>query len=173
MGKKSVKENKNVYQRYRESNELTREKASELLDVISADRIERIESEKILPNPDDVMRMAACYKAPELCNYFCSHQCPIGEKYVREVKITELPNIILETVASLNSINPLTNRLIEISRDGKISDEELPEFATIKKKLEEISLAVETLNLWVDRTICEGKINAELLISETERANQK
>ncbi len=38
MGKKSVKKNKNIYQICREGLELTRERASELLETISADR---------------------------------------------------------------------------------------------------------------------------------------
>lgn len=80
MGRKSTKENKTIYQRYREQNDLTREKAAELLDTVSEDRIERIENEKLLPDPEDVIRMAECYKAPDLCNFYCSHQCPIGEK---------------------------------------------------------------------------------------------
>ena len=43
MGRKSIKENKNYYQEIRESLNLTRDKASELLEFISADRIEKIE----------------------------------------------------------------------------------------------------------------------------------
>ena len=62
MGKKSVKKNKNIYQICREGLELTREKASELLETISADRIEKIESGKSLPRPDEVIRM--CKKLP-------------------------------------------------------------------------------------------------------------
>ena len=46
--------------------------------------------------------------------------------------MSELPNIILETVASLNAMFPLTNRLIEISRDGQIFDDEIPDFASIQ-----------------------------------------
>ena len=37
MGRKSTKENKTIYQRYREQNDLTREKAAELLDTVSED----------------------------------------------------------------------------------------------------------------------------------------
>ena len=69
MGRKSVKENKTIYQQYREKEELTREQAAELLDVVSSDRIERIENERTLPEPDDVIRMSEVYHAPELCNY--------------------------------------------------------------------------------------------------------
>ena len=163
MGRKSIKENKTIYQIYRERENLTREKAENLIDVLSAERIERIENEKLIPTPDDVIRMSKCYKAPELCNYYCSHECPIGEKYVPAIEITELPNIILETVASLNTINPLTTRFIEISRDGIISDDEIPDFAVIQNNLEQVSLAVNALHFWVERTISENNINIELL----------
>ena len=46
MGRKSVKENKNRYQEIREELNLTREQASELLEFVSADRLEKIENEK-------------------------------------------------------------------------------------------------------------------------------
>ena len=50
----------------------------------------------------------------------------------------------METIASLNEINPLTGRLIQIARDGKISDDEMKDFAYISKKLDEISLAIDS-----------------------------
>ena len=76
--------------------------------------------------------------------------------------MTDLSNIILETIASLNEINPLTGRLIQIARDGKISDDEMKDFAYISKKLDEISLAIDSLNLWVDKTAGEQGLNLEL-----------
>lgn len=62
-------------------------------------------------------------------------KCEIGYRYVPEVEMTDLSNIILETIASLNEINPLTGRLIQIARDGKISDDEMKDFAYISKNL--------------------------------------
>ena len=153
MGRKSTRENKTIYQKLREENDLTREKAAELLEFISEDRLERIENEKSEPAPEDVIRMAEVYKAPELCNYYCSHECPIGLKYVPPIQITELPAIILETVASLNAVYPLTNRLIEISRDGQISEDESPDFSNIQENLEKVSLAIEALQLWVEKEV--------------------
>ena len=136
MGRKSTRENKTIYQRLREEDQLTREKAAELLEFISEDRLERIENEKTQPAPEDIIRMSQIYNAPELCNYYCSRQCPIGQKYVPPVEMTDLPAIILKTVASLNTVYPLTNRLIEISRDGKISENEVPDFSHIQENLE-------------------------------------
>ena len=75
MGKQSTRENKNIYQLCREAQGLTREKASELMDGVSESRIEKIEYGTQTPTPYDVIQMADCYKRPDLCNYFCSHQC--------------------------------------------------------------------------------------------------
>ena len=166
MGKQSTRENKTFYQLSREEQGLTREKASEKMEGVSASRIEKIEYELQEPTPYDVIQMADCYKRPELCNYYCSHKCVIGDRYVPEIEVSELPDIILETIASLNEINPLTSRLIQIARDGKITDDEMHDFALISKRLDEVSLAIDSLNLWVDKMVSENNINIELLKEE-------
>ncbi|MCD8020428.1 MAG: helix-turn-helix transcriptional regulator [Clostridiales bacterium] len=169
MGKQSTRKNKNIYQLCREAQGFTREKASENMTGVSASRIEKIEYELQEPTPYDIIQMADCYKRPDLCNYYCSHKCTIGDRYVPEVEISELSTIILETIASLNEINPLTSRLIQIARDGKISDDEIKDFVFISKKLDEVSLAIDSLNLWVDKTASENGINIELLNVEKEK----
>lgn len=169
MGKQSTRENKTIYQLCREAKGLTREAASAEMAGVSASRIEKIECERQEATPYDVVQMADCYKRPDLCNYYCSHVCAIGERYVPEIKLSELPNIILETIASLNELDPLTGRLIQIARDGKISDDEIRDFAFISKKLDEISQAVDALHLWVDKTAGENGLNMELLQAEKEK----
>lgn len=169
MGKQSTRKNKNIYQLYREEQGLTRDKASEQMIGVSASRIEKIEYDLQEPTPYDIIQMADCYKKPDLCNYYCSHKCAIGDRYIPEIEVSELSNIILETIASLNEINPLTGRLIQIARDGKISDDEIKDFAFISKKLDEVSLAIDSLNLWVDKTISQNEINVDLLNAEKEK----
>ena len=105
--------------------------------------------------------MADKYKQPGLCNYYCANQCPIGQEYVPEVKIKDLSQIILEMLASLNSMNRRKERLIEITADGVIRDDELEDFIYIREELERISIAVETLQLWSERMLATGAINAE------------
>lgn len=169
MGKQSTREHKNIYQIYREECGLTREKASEQMVGISASKIEKIEYELQEPTPYDIIQMADCYKHPDLCNHFCSHNCMIGARYVPEIEISDLSDIILETIASLNEITPLTARLIQIARDGKISDDEIKDFALISKKLDEVSLAVNSLNLWIDKTASNNALNMKLLKAEKEK----
>ena len=159
MGRKSTKENKNIYQTSREAMDLTRDGAAELLEFISSDRIEKIESEKSIPHPDEILAMADCYKNPSLCNYYCSHECPIGQEYVPEVKIKELSQITLELLASLNSLEKEKTRLIEITVDGVISEDEMQDFVKIQEQLSEISLVIDTLQLWVQKAIAEGRIS--------------
>lgn len=161
MARVSTKENKNIYHRTREALQLTRETASELLESIPPERIEKIENERSLPHPDEVLTMAEKYKQPSLCNYYCANQCPIGQQYVPEIKIKDLSQIILEMLASLNSMNKRKERLIEITADGVISNDELEDFIYIQEELERISITVETLQLWSERMLATGAIDAE------------
>lgn len=161
MARVSTKENKNVYHQARENMGLTRDKASELLEWISADRIEKIENERSMPNPDEVLTMADKYKRPSLCNHYCSNQCPIGQQYVPEIKIKDLSQIVLEMLASLNSMNKRKERLIEITADGVIDNDELDDFIFIQEELERISITVETLQLWAERMLATGAIDPE------------
>lgn len=163
MGRKSTKENKNIYQISRETAELTREAAAEQLEFISSDRIEKIENEKSNPHPDEILAMADCYKNPSLCNYYCSHECPIGQEYVPEVAAKDLSVITLEMLSTLNTLTKEKDRLIDIAADGKISEDEVPDFVEIKENLENMSLAIDSLKLWVEHTIVSGEIDKELL----------
>ena len=169
MGRGSSKENKNSYQLAREALQLSREKASAELEWISPERIERIESEKTLPHPDEVCRMAEIYKDPSLCNEYCATQCPIGKHYVPQIKMTDLSQIVLEMLASLNAVQRQTERLVEITVDGEISDDELVDFVKIQRNLERVSVTVETLQLWAEKRMAKGKINAEQYNALTDK----
>ena len=161
MARVSTKENKNIYHTTREGLKLTRDAARELLGSIPPERIEKIENERSLPHPDEVLVMAEKYKQPNLCNYYCANQCPIGQQYVPEIKIKDLSQIVLEMLASLNSMNKSKDRLIEITADGVISNDELEDFIFIQEELERISITVETLQLWSEKMLATGVIDAD------------
>ena len=160
MGRKSNKEDKSIFQEYREKLDLTREKASELIGFISPAKLEKIENGKVSVQPEDVIAMAQCYKAPELCNYYCSQECPIGQQYVPEIKVKDLAQIAVETLNSLNRISKEKDRLLEIVEDGQVTPDEYKDFFEIKKTLEKIALSVDTLQLWVDKSIADGHMES-------------
>lgn len=161
MPKVSTKENKNVYFQRREELRLTRDQASELLESIPPERIEKIENERVDPHPEEILIMADKYKSPELCNYYCANQCPIGQQYVPEVKIRDLSQIVLKMIDSLNEVQDNQKRLVNITSDGVIDDDEIEDFVSIQDQLEKISITIEALQLWSEQMIANGSINME------------
>lgn len=159
MARVSTKQNKTVYQIKREELGLSREKASELLETIPPERIERIESGKFTAYPEEVIAMAEKYHAPNLCNQYCAHECEIGKRYVPEVSIKDLSQIVLEMLASLNSVKKRQERLIEITVDGIIEANEVEDFIEIQEELEKVSITVEALQLWSEQKLASGEID--------------
>ena len=172
MGKKSIKENKNIYFESREAAGLTRAQASELIGTISESRIEKLETGKTAIYPEDVVDMALAYKKPELCNYYCTHECRIGQSSVPEVspKLNTLSEIVLGMLSALNSLDRQKDRLIDITADGEITEDELPDFVNIQKQLDQIDLTVEALKIWIANTIADGKIDKAKLDALTKSA---
>ncbi|MBQ6507628.1 MAG: helix-turn-helix transcriptional regulator [Clostridia bacterium] len=161
MGRKSTRENKSIYQITRESLGLTREKAGELIPGFSPERIEKIENERVQIRPDDVKLMAEYYKAPGLCNYYCSEECPIGKGRTPRVESRELVQIAVETINGINRLNRVKDRLLEIAEDGTISPDEYEDFAEIRETLEKLQVSVSTLQLWLEQKMAEGEIREE------------
>ncbi|MCR4648443.1 MAG: helix-turn-helix transcriptional regulator [Lachnospiraceae bacterium] len=157
MGKKSIKENKNIYQISREEAGMTRSQASEALVFMSDSRIEKIESEKCEPHPDEILAMAKAYKKPGLCNYYCSNECPIGQLHVPEIQSKGLAQITLEMLSTINTLSKQKDRLVEITVDGKVSQDEMDDFIRIKSELDKMTTSVESLKLWIDQMVADGK----------------
>lgn len=151
MGRKSVNPNKTLYQLTRESLNLTREAAAQRSGFLAPERIEKIENRRSNPHPEDILALARVYRKPHLCNHYCANECPIGKIYVPEVRERELSSVVLEILASLNSIEKHKERLIEITADGDISPDEYEDFSVIQQQLERVSVIIETLQLWVEQ----------------------
>ncbi len=161
MGRRSVKEEKNIYQTIREELGWSRARACNELDTISDSRLFKIENDETVPYPEEVYTMANVYKAPHLCNYYCANDCRLGQAYVPQVEIKELPIITLEMLAILNRLVKEKDRLIEITVDGEISPEEIADFKRIRSELETMSMTIDSMQLWLDNTIASGKIDGK------------
>lgn len=154
-----------IYKTTRKKRNLTRDEvcdeASLLNNPIQLERLERIENGKFGITPDEVLLLSKIYREPTLCNHYCSKECPIGEKYVPEVEVKDLSQIILEMLFSLNSMKNSQERLIEITSNGQINDDEIRDFVSIQRKLEQLSITIESLQLWVEQMLADKKINLE------------
>ena len=140
---------------------LSREKASERMVTISPEKLEKIENEKQDPTPADIMELAQAYQDPAIPNYYCAHKCRIGQCYIPEVEFKELEKTVLQMIASLNAMHAMQERLIAISADGKIDDNEIKDFITIQKELDRIALAAASMQLWTEKMMSTGVIDME------------
>lgn len=153
MGRKSLNRHNNKYLQIRQERGLTREEASELLEYISEDRLEKIENNRANIHPDEVLLMAEKYKKPSLCNYYCSQECPIGRIYVPQLEISGLKEMTFDMIMYLERISKDRDRLLEIVEDGKINKDELEDFRKIEKNLMSISKSIQTLQLFIKENI--------------------
>ena len=158
MGKRSTKENKNIYQQSREAAGLTREAAEELT-FISSDRIERIENDKSVPHPDEVLAMEQGYRAPTLSNYYCTHECPIGMKYVPAVGLKELPQLTVELLSALHALEEERDTLIDIAVDGRVNAFERKQFDQILIKLSALDRSIRGMRIWIEHAMTSGKMD--------------
>ncbi len=163
MGRKSIKADKNVYQQLREEKGYSRIKASELLKCISDSRLVRIESGDTTPYPEEIITMSEVYSEPNLPNIYCANDCPLGKAYVTQVEAKDLPVITLEMLNLLNRLTKQKDRLIEITVDGEITQDEMEDFKEIKKDLEQMSMTIDSMQLWLENMVADGKINRKAL----------
>ena len=77
------------------------------------------------------------------------------------MKNKDLYKIEQEMQESIKKKNRSKDRQNENTADGEISDDELEDFIRIREELERISIAVETLQLWSERMLATGAIDAE------------
>lgn len=53
--------------------------------------------------------------------------------------------------------------MIDIAADGMVSKDEMPDFLRIKDYLDDMSLTIDSLKLWIENTIAAGEIDSGLL----------
>ena len=86
-----------------------------------------------------------------------------------EVKHKDLSQIVLELLASLNSASKQKDRLIEITADGEIADDQMEDFLAIQEELERISVAAETLQFWCEKMLATGVLDEELYQADKKK----
>lgn len=122
----------------------------------SVDRLTNIESGKSEVHAEDILTLSKAFKRPDMCRYYCKHLCVLGEDF-REVTSKDLGHIAIDTVSSLNKMNQIQARLLDIVADEKISPDEYFDFINIQDTLEKIATAADNLKLWMD----EAKVKNE------------
>jgi len=96
---------------------------------------------------DKAVLMADLYNAPQLLNYYCLHECPIGCRQSLSDEVLDVDRVTVKLLKNLRveDLNEIKEKLIDIAADGVISEEEKPEMREILKYLEELSKTISEL----------------------------
>ncbi|MBE6688927.1 MAG: XRE family transcriptional regulator [Ruminococcaceae bacterium] len=124
------------------------ERAQDVL-MIERSRLSQIENSHVAPYPDEVVAMAKAYRAPELCNHYCAHQCPIGEYTpTPELLYGDLNEISVRLMSSLHFLQESAPLIYKVLEDGKVNPDEREAFSKITDTLRKLSYSAASLELW-------------------------
>ena len=139
-----LQEYRNIYQIARESTGFTQEKAAELMDV-SVESVRAYEGSKRIPPDKIVIKMIEIYDARYLAYQHLKTSAEVGQKYLPEIQIQELPIAILKLQKEVSDFIKCRDLMIEITCDGIIDENEKPEWDSILNKLDNVSSAILAL----------------------------
>ena len=118
------------------------------------DAIRRIENglNKVMP-VDTAILLADLYHAPELKNYYCLHECPIGRNRPLSEDAIEIDRatVKLTQILRKETVQWFKHRLQDIAMDGEISEDEIGEFDDIVDGLKEVSKVISEIEIIRDR----------------------
>lgn len=135
---------RNIYQTARECKGLTQEKSAELLNI-SVESLRSYEGDKRFPPNDVVEIMCDIYGTQFLAYQHLKKTAKGLAKVLPQAEKKELPVAVLNLIKELTEAVSLRDKLIEISIDGKITDDEIETFNRILKEFGELKNAIATL----------------------------
>jgi len=121
-------------------------------DVLCIDRLRllKIENGQKAPEPEDIAAMAKAYDAPELRNYYCAKECPLGcssEPLIYD----DLDKISVRLMSALHFLENAEDKIYAILEDGRVTENERAEFGNILDTLEKIAYSANSLQLWAKK----------------------
>lgn len=131
----------------------SREGAAEMLGIsVSSLADYELGITKFIP-VDKIVLMADLYNAPEIRNFYCANECPIGKQCVTQLEVEELDRLTIKVLASFKNVAYIKETLVDIAADGIISDNEKPDLNKVIESLDAISQYAQELKLWAEKSI--------------------
>lgn len=98
---------------------------------------------------ENAVLMADCYNAPELLNYYCLNECPIGCGRPISSEVVGIDRVTVKLLKSLKieELSSVKDKLIDIAADGIISEDELLDLKEIVDYLDGLTKTVSELNI--------------------------
>ena len=102
---------------------------------------------------DTVVMMSDLYNAPELKNYYCKHECPIGRTLPIATEHDTLQGITIRLLNALDddAIKAMKRELVSMASDGEISEDEKPRLKKAQDALDSLAVVISELRMFGDR----------------------
>ena len=96
---------------------------------------------------DKAVLMADLYNAPQLLNYYCLHECPIGCRHSISDEAVDIDRVTVKLLKGLrvDKLEEIKDSLLDIAEDGKITDDEKPELKEVLDYLDSLAKTVSEL----------------------------
>lgn len=127
----------------------SREGAAEMLGMsVSSVADAELGTTKCMP-VDKAVLMADLYKAPQLLNWYCLHECPIGCRHSISDQVEDIDRVTVKLLRNLKvgELEDLKDKLLDIAEDGVISEDEKPEMKKILAYLDKLAKIVSELKI--------------------------
>ena len=129
----------------------SREGAAEEIGI-DRTRLARIELGSVRPYPEEALLMADLYNAPELRNFFCKKECPLGCD-LPDCKLEDLDRISIKALSAFRKIGETKEILLDITADGVIDESENVDMQKILENLAELEQIAQSLKIWVKKNL--------------------
>ncbi|MBQ7871725.1 MAG: XRE family transcriptional regulator [Oscillospiraceae bacterium] len=117
---------------------------------IERTRLIAIEKDQKTPYPEEVATMAEVYGAPELCDGYCTSQCPIGRGR-KPLLYEDLNRISAQLMSSLYFLQSANDLVFSILEDGRVDPQEQEAFRKVLQLLDKVSYGAQSLKLWAQK----------------------
>ncbi len=117
---------------------------------IERTRLIAIEKGQKVPYPEEVRNMAQVYGAPELCNQYCTGQCPLGRE-MKPLLYEDLNQISTQLLSSLYFLQNTSDLIFSMLEDGEIAPGEREAFGKVLQLLDKVSYGAQSLKLWAKK----------------------
>jgi len=156
MGRNATKAFNNVYYKARinaaKYNDRFSSRESASLEVgVERTRLANIERNTKCPHPDEIVAMVDSYNSPELFNYYCSRQCPIGIETVQPIDMKNLETTAIKIYSVLKRVSGVGENILDIVEDGVIDASEKDDMDNIIKLLDDVSREVNTFKALIEK----------------------
>ena len=128
---------------------------------IDRTRLARIEAGTIIPHPEEVILMAEAYNAPQLTNYYCSRLCPLGKLTIPAAQMRSLDRLTIRILTALSEASSIRGEILEVARDGEITQDEHEKLRRIASMLESIEIVATETKMFINKHLKGEETNGQ------------